>query len=130
LTVKVCLDSTKDESMPPFLDLDRLALKQKLAMGSVILIDVREPHEFAAGFIPGSCCYPLSTFDAGALFKALALPAQEGHSLIFTCATGIRSRHAADFALAAGLPVLGHYTGGFKDWVIAGEDVALPAADT
>jgi rhodanese-related sulfurtransferase len=123
LAVKIDLDSTKDESMLPFLDLDRLALKQKLAMENVILIDVREAHEFAAGFIPGSCSYPLSTFDAG------ALPAREGYSLIFTCAAGIRSRHAADFAAAAGLPVLGHYTGGFKEWIMAGEEVALLAAD-
>jgi rhodanese-related sulfurtransferase len=35
-------------------DLDREEVKRGLAEGSIHLIDVREPHEFAAGHIPGS----------------------------------------------------------------------------
>ena len=35
-------------------DLDREAVKSGLADGSLVLVDVREPHEFAAGHIPGS----------------------------------------------------------------------------
>ncbi len=34
-------------------------LKAGLADGSIVLVDVREPHEFAAGHIPGASLNPL-----------------------------------------------------------------------
>lgn len=42
------------------IDLDRETIKRGLADGSVVLVDVREPHEFAAGHIPGAVSLPLS----------------------------------------------------------------------
>jgi rhodanese-related sulfurtransferase len=42
----------------------------RLADGSVLLIDVREPNEFASGHIPGSVSFPLSDFDLERLFTA------------------------------------------------------------
>ncbi len=48
-------------------DLDRQTVKQGLADGSLLLIDVREDHEFARGHIPGSVSHPLSTFDPEAV---------------------------------------------------------------
>jgi rhodanese-related sulfurtransferase len=97
------------------IDLDRETVKRGLADGSMVLVDVREPHEFAAGHIPGSISHPLSLFD----------PAQlpEGKRVVFSCAAGIRSARAAEFAQAAGRDIREHYKGGFKDWIASGEPV-------
>jgi rhodanese-related sulfurtransferase len=97
------------------IDLDRDTVKRGLADGSIVLVDVREPHEFAAGHIPGSLSHPLSSFDP------MSLP--EGKRVVLSCAAGIRSARAVEFAQAFGRNVTEHYKGGFKDWVEAGEPV-------
>jgi rhodanese-related sulfurtransferase len=99
-------------------DLDREEVKRGLADGSMLLIDVREPHEFAAGHIPNAVSHPLSTFDPS------ALPTGEGRRIVFSCASGVRSVRAIEFAQAAGLELREHYKGGFKDWITSGEPVA------
>ena len=38
-------------------------VKAGLADGSILIVDVREPHEFAMGRIRGSVLLPLSQFD-------------------------------------------------------------------
>ncbi|QFU16139.1 rhodanese-like domain-containing protein [Microvirga thermotolerans] len=96
-------------------DLDREEVKKGLEDGSILLVDVREPQEYAAGHIPGSVSHPLSTFDPD------ALPA--GRRIVFSCAAGVRSLRAIEFAQAAGRDLREHYRGGFKDWVAAGEPV-------
>ncbi len=92
-------------------------VKQGLEDGSMLLVDVREPHEFAAGHIPGAVSHPLSTFDPA------ALPVADGRRIVFSCASGVRSVRAIEFAQAAGLDLREHYKGGFKDWAAAGEPV-------
>jgi rhodanese-related sulfurtransferase len=97
------------------IDLDREAIKQGLREGSLLLVDVREPHEFAAGHIPGSVSHPLSAFDPSSL--------PEGKRIVFSCAAGVRSVRAIEAAQAAGRDIREHYKGGFKDWAAAGEPV-------
>ena len=96
-------------------DLDREDIKQGLAEGAFLLVDVREPHEFAAGHIPGSVSHPLSTFDPSAL--------PTDRRIVFSCAAGVRSVRAMELAQAAGRDIREHYRGGFKDWAMAGEPV-------
>jgi rhodanese-related sulfurtransferase len=96
-------------------DLDRQDVKQGLADGSIVLVDVREPHEFAAGHIPGAVLNPLSVFDPSAL--------PTGKRIVFSCAAGVRSLRAIEFAQAAGRDIREHYKGGFKDWAAAGEPI-------
>ncbi|NBJ10815.1 rhodanese-like domain-containing protein [Microvirga arsenatis] len=100
---------------PKVVDLDREAVKEGLHSGTLVLIDVREPHEFAAGHIPGAVSHPLSSFDPAAL--------PEGKRIVFSCAAGVRSVRAIEFAQAAGRDIREHYKGGFKDWAAAGEPV-------
>ena len=38
-------------------------LAEALKSRSCVLVDVREPHEFSAGHVPGSVNHPLSRFD-------------------------------------------------------------------
>jgi rhodanese-related sulfurtransferase len=96
-------------------DLDRQDVKQGLADGSIVVVDVREPHEFAAGHIPGAVRNPLSAFDPS------ALPSDK--RVVFSCAAGVRSLRAIEFAQAAGRDIREHYKGGFKDWAAAGEPI-------
>ncbi|OYU49463.1 MAG: sulfurtransferase [Rhizobiales bacterium PAR1] len=98
-------------------DLDREEIKAGLAAGTLLVVDVREPHEYAAGHIPGSVSFPLSTFDPR------ALPSAPGKRTVFSCAAGVRSMQAAMAAQSAGVAIDAHYRGGFKDWLMAGEAV-------
>lgn len=100
---------------PRVIDLDREAIKQGLREGSIVLVDVRERHEFAADHIPGAISHPLSSFDPSAL--------PEGKRIIFSCAAGVRSVRAIELAQASGRDLREHYKGGFKDWAAAGEPI-------
>ncbi|MBA1156524.1 rhodanese-like domain-containing protein [Microvirga mediterraneensis] len=100
---------------PKIIDLDREAVKQGLRDGSLVLVDVREPQEFAAGHIPGAVSHPLSTFDPSSL--------PEGKRIVFSCAAGVRSVRALEFSQASGRDIREHYKGGFKDWIASGEPV-------
>lgn len=99
------------------IDLDLDEVKRGLADGSMTLVDVREPHEFAIAHIPGSISLPLSGFDSDAL-RSLS------GRIVFSCAAGVRSVRAIEFAQGAGLDLKEHYGGGFKEWAMAGEPIA------
>ena len=75
---------------PKVVDLDRETIKEGLREGAFVLVDVREPHEFAAGHIPGAVSHPLSSFDPSVL--------PEGKRIVFSCAAGVRSARALEFA--------------------------------
>lgn len=102
------------------IDLDRDAIKQGLAERSLVVVDVREDHEFARGRIPGSVSMPLSRFDPSALRDLIA---SDGRRPVFSCAGGVRSVHAIAAAQAAGLDLNEHYAGAFQDWFGAGEPI-------
>ena len=101
----------------PIRNLDISDIRQGLENGTVLLVDVREPHEFQAGAIPGSISMPLSQFDPA------GLPTDRGR-VVFSCAAGVRSMRAIEFAQAFGRDIREHYTGGIKDWAMAGEEIA------
>jgi rhodanese-related sulfurtransferase len=95
-------------------------LKQGLADGSIILIDVREPDEFEAGHIPGAELNALQRFDP------LALPRVPGKRVVLSCRSGKRSLTALALAQAAGRDdVRAHFTGGMLEWAGAGEKVEV-----
>ncbi|HEY6484093.1 MAG TPA: rhodanese-like domain-containing protein [Steroidobacteraceae bacterium] len=88
-------------------------VKSLLDAGRILLIDVREPAEFAAERIPGALLYPLSSFDAS------HLPPDESRQIVFQCAAGGRSLTAARHRLAHGEPGA-HMAGGISEWKAAG----------
>src|SRR6266702_2131169 len=85
-----------------------------------LLIDVREPTEYASERIPGALLYPLSTFDAA------ALPDDESRRVVFHCGTGKRSLAAAERRLAAGQVNAAHMGGGLAAWKASGLPVTTP----
>jgi len=105
-------------SRPKIEIVSRDEVKQGMADGSLLLIDVREPHEYAAGHIPGAIPMPLSTFDAA------KLPKDPGKRVAFACNTGRRTLVALEKAHDAGrTDVTTHYQGSFSDWKSAGEPI-------
>jgi rhodanese-related sulfurtransferase len=84
-----------------------------LAAGEVLLIDVREPVEYAIERIPGALLYPLSTLDPRAL-------PTEGRKLVVHCAAGRRSMAAAQQLIAAGHSSVSNLDGGLAAWKDAG----------
>src|ERR1700736_7064741 len=88
-------------------------VRDLLAEGKILLVDVREPMEYAAERIPGALLYPLSTFDAS------QLPPDESRQIVFSCAAGGRSLTAARQRLAQGQPAA-HLAGGISEWKAVG----------
>lgn len=101
-------------------NVSRDELKKGLADGSIVLVDVREPNEYAAGHIPGAILNPLQSFDPK------ALPQTAGKRVVLSCRSGRRSLTALELAQKAGRSdVTAHYPGGFQDWANAGERVEV-----
>jgi rhodanese-related sulfurtransferase len=100
-------------------NVNREDLKKGLADGTIVLVDVREPNEFADGHIPGAILNPLQSFDPDALPSK-----QEGKRIVLSCRSGKRSLVAMERARAAGrTDITAHYAGGMLDWNAAGEPV-------
>lgn len=102
---------------PPVENLTVEDIKAGLQSGSILLVDVREDHEFEAGHIPGSVLVPLSVFSTD------AIPDPKGRRVVLSCRSGRRSLTAAAMAFEQGMPIDAHYAGGFLDWVAQGDDV-------
>ena len=77
-----------------------------------ILVDVREPQEWAAGRIPGSVHIPLASLPA----RFAEIPADRAP--VFICAAGARSMAACRFAAQAGRDAI-NLDGGLYAWTAA-----------
>ena len=88
-------------------------VKQAMEARKIVLIDVREPAEFAAERIHGAMLFPLSTFDAA------ALPSDIDRTVVFHCGSGKRSADAIERCRRAGLPHDSHMEGGMMAWKAA-----------
>jgi rhodanese-related sulfurtransferase len=88
-------------------------LQAMLAAGTVALVDVREPNEFAAEHIAGAINQPLSSFDPAAVLAA------EGKTVVLQCAGGKRSGMALDKCASAKAAIDTHLGGGLAAWKAA-----------
>jgi len=95
-------------------NLDPNDVARWLAEKSVVLIDVREPHEYEVERIHGALLFPLSTFDPA------VLPDPQGRTVVFQCGSGMRSAKAVAVCQAAGLTFDSHMKGGIQAWKAAG----------
>ena len=99
--------------------------KQMLEENAYI-VDVREPHEYSSGHVPGAVLIPVnSVFD-----RREELPKET--KLIFVCGVGQRSALACEMAAAGGFPADALYNleGGTEGWIKAGEPVETPPASS
>ncbi|KQX19474.1 MULTISPECIES: rhodanese-like domain-containing protein [unclassified Sphingomonas] len=95
-------------------EIQPVELKDMLANGSALLIDVREPDEFAAGHIAGAVNIPLSAFSPR------NVPDAAGRTVVLQCAGGKRSGIALDRCAQAHAAIDTHLGGGIGAWKHAG----------
>lgn len=86
-------------------------LAERLKAGKPLLIDVREPHEFAAGHVPRAVNVPLGQVRARANEFA---PTAETYVI---CQSGSRSRSATKALMKAGFTNVANVNGGTSAWV-------------
>ena len=99
---------------PKTKDLTPQQVKAALDARQILLIDVREPDEFAAEKISGALNVPLSTFNPA------ALPDAGGRTVVLQCAGGKRSAMAVDKCRKANQTIETHLAGGLAAWKAAG----------
>jgi len=100
--------------MPDPRDLDPKTVFEALKGGDVMLVDVREPAEFANERIHGALLHPLSTFEPR------AIPPAPGRRIVFQCGSGKRSRMALDRFMAETGAEAAHIAGGIGSWKACG----------
>lgn len=98
----------------PEITVDELA--RRLASGSAVLFDVRNPDEYVAGHVPGATLIPLHEVpDRSAEFP------RSGEVLVI-CKSGGRSAQAAEFLRELGVDAI-NVAGGTMDWIRSGHAV-------
>jgi rhodanese-related sulfurtransferase len=103
----------------PFNDITLDDLKAGLSEKTIVLVDVREADEYAAGHIQGAIFNPLSQFET----KKLPQP-MSGQKIVIYCRSGRRSITAMEKAQQAGRSDIDtHYSGGILGWLSSGEPV-------
>ena len=90
--------------------------------GQVVLVDVREPDEYAAEAIPGAVNLPLSAFDPARVPRPAG-----GQHLVMHCQRGVRCAPAAAQMVAAGWTgEVVRMKGGLVAWKEAGGPTVTP----
>lgn len=89
-------------------------LRQRLEAGTAVMIDIREPDEFARERIAGARPVPLSAFEQHSIDR------EDGKAFVFVCRTGNRTTsHAARF-VQKDLGEIYQLAGGIDAWKKAG----------
>ncbi|MFD2673389.1 rhodanese-like domain-containing protein [Marinicrinis sediminis] len=74
------------------------------------LIDVREPHEFKEGHLPGAVNLPLSQFRS----RLSEIP--RDREVYLYCRSGMRSKQASKWLVRSGHRNVAHLSGGLLSW--------------
>jgi rhodanese-related sulfurtransferase len=101
-------------------EIDQTTFAARLAEGDAVVIDVREPHEFRPGHVPGARNLPLSVLSG----QLTELPKHRPVYVI--CQSGRRSAHAVALMRAVGLDAT-NVAGGTGEWIRSGRMVEAAA---
>ncbi|WP_297006984.1 ThiF family adenylyltransferase [uncultured Corynebacterium sp.] len=92
-------------------------------LDAAVLLDVREPDEFATVHIPGAVNVPLSVLRGGAdgevpeeVSRVVDRASASSRPLVVYCGSGVRSLRAVDILASAGISAL-NYPGGIDAWL-------------
>ncbi|BHH83659.1 rhodanese-like domain-containing protein [Desulforhopalus sp. 52FAK] len=85
-------------------------LLEQYPKGDVVFLDVRQPNEYQNGHLPGAKLLPVG--DLGERIDEL----NKAKPLVIYCATGGRSRVAAQLLAGKGFEKVYNLTGGIKAW--------------
>ncbi|MCU0791959.1 MAG: rhodanese-like domain-containing protein [Opitutaceae bacterium] len=97
---------------------------RRVAAGTAVLIDVREPGEWRDGVVKGALLLPLSDLQGAREKWRPVLEAQAGKELILYCRSGNRSGIAGRVLAAEKFTVSN--AGAFSAWKAAGQPVTSP----
>ena len=98
-------------------NLDTIQLQSRIvAEPELLLLDVREPWEYAQGHIAGAHLIPL-----GELVNMDLGDVNSNQAIVCVCAHGVRSAHAARYLVSLGYENVAHLEGGMAEWVGASE---------
>jgi rhodanese-related sulfurtransferase len=100
--------------MKSYSEIEASDLFDLITKPKVLLVDVRNDDEVALGIIPGAMHIQLAL-----------LPLQydkllSANTVVFYCHSGVRSAHAADFAVNKGVKDVFNLVGGIVAWGKAG----------
>ena len=96
-------------------------VKARLDAGRAVLIDIREPDEFARSHVPGARSHPLSGWEAA------HLTVDPDADVVFPCRSGMRTAGACDRLAARVTGDAYVLSGGLDGWMKAGLPVATDA---
>ena len=110
------------------LEIDPAALRDELAAGDLLLVDVREPDEHRLGHLPGAVLIPRGTIEPAADHhfpkRHPELSQARKRRVVLYCATGGRSALACDVLQEMGFENVASLAGGYAAWQEAEFEVA------
>jgi rhodanese-related sulfurtransferase len=113
------LSACAPAAAPAFaLEIDEQKAYEMREQGALVL-DVREPHEWEAGHIPGAILIPLGELKD----RIDELP--QDQDIIVVCRSGNRSATGRDILIDAGLTQVTSMAGGMKDWFNEGYEMVM-----
>lgn len=95
----------------PRSEIDVRTAAAQAATGDVLLLDVREDEEWAAGHVAGATHLPMSRLDLGAV--------PTDRPVVCVCRSGNRSGQVTDHLSGAGIDIT-NMAGGMLAWAAAG----------
>jgi rhodanese-related sulfurtransferase len=104
--------------MKSYSEIDAADLFDLITKPRVILVDVRNDDEVARGVIPGAVHIQLAMLPIQ--YEKL----MNANTVVFYCHSGVRSAHAADFAVNKGVKDVFNLVGGVLAWGKAGYDLS------
>ncbi len=104
--------------MKSYSEIDATDLFDLITKPRVLLVDVRNDDEVARGVIPGAVHIQLAMLPIQ--YEKL----MNANTVVFYCHSGVRSAHAADFAVNKGVKDVFNLVGGVLAWGKAGYDLS------
>jgi len=95
-------------------DLTPKMVEELRATGEIVIIDVRQPEEYAVGRIPGATLIPLGELAQ----RTNEVPTDK--PVVMVCRSGNRSAQAVQILQKAGFTNVHNMTGGMNAWTAAG----------
>lgn len=104
-------------------DVETITINELKELDSVLLVDVRESHEFANGTIPGALTLGRGFLEIELKNRQIELD----HPVVLFCASGLRSKYAALGLIALNFVNIYSLDGGFEAWKAGGNPVEQPS---
>lgn len=107
-------------------EIDTAVAQQRIASGSVLVLDVREPDEYDQGALPDAVHIPRGHLEAQIEAKAL----DKDQEIVVYCAGGVRSAFAAETLQILGYTNVLSMAGGYGKWKDEGRSWRMPVTLT